>query len=125
MPKGWKISIESVNSEKEATPLLGKQVFAQRSDLPPLPKGEFYLSDLLGLPGMDRESGKILGYMDRIEESAPLKSVKTTFWVFKPKKPEEAEWFVPAVAQYIEEVHLDKKVIYLKNLADLVLSEEE
>lgn len=125
MPKGWKVSLESVSTEDEARGLIGKQVFAERSDLPSLGKGEYYLSDLLGLSGVDGESNQVVGIMERIEESQPIQSVKTTFWVFKPKNTKANEIFVPAIAHYIEAVQLDEKVIRLKNLNDLLISEEE
>jgi 16S rRNA processing protein RimM len=125
MPKGWKILLESVNSEEKARALVGNQVFAERTDLPQLEKGEFYLSDLLGVAGVEKETGRTLGYLSRLEESNPESSVKATFWVFTPDKTKETELFVPAVSHFIETVNLDEKIITLKNLTDLSITEEE
>lgn len=125
MPKGWKITLENIHSEAEARLWVGKTVFAERNELPPLETNEFYLSDLIGLLGVESISGKKIGILNRLEESSHTSSVKATYWVFKGTQPEQEECFIPAVAHYIEKVDLLNKVIYLRNLLDLATSTKE
>lgn len=52
--------IEHINDRNAATKLTGQQIAVVRSALPPLPDGEYYLQDLLGLT-VETRTGKQIG----------------------------------------------------------------
>ncbi|BCX82315.1 16S rRNA processing protein RimM [Methylomarinovum caldicuralii] len=60
--------LEGVESREQAEALRGAGVFVTRSQLPPLPAGEYYWHDLIGLEVRDVE-GRVLGRVIRLMET--------------------------------------------------------
>jgi 16S rRNA processing protein RimM len=58
--------IQGVSDRSAAEALRGKLLEVERSDLPPLEKGEYYHADLLGLPCVDAD-GEPVGTVASIE----------------------------------------------------------
>ncbi len=117
MPKGWKLELSEINSESLALALVGKEIFADRKDLPALASKEFYLSDLQGLEAFESETQRSVGYFLELQESGSgNESIQASWWVFKTP---QGLLSVPAAAHFIEKVELEKKQIWLRNLKDL------
>jgi 16S rRNA processing protein RimM len=57
---------DGVTDRSAAERLRGSLVEVDRSDLPPLEEGEYYHSDLIGLPALDRE-GVVIGQVVAVE----------------------------------------------------------
>ncbi|BCX87826.1 16S rRNA processing protein RimM [Methylomarinovum tepidoasis] len=60
--------LEGVESREQAEALRGAGIFVARSQLPPLPAGEYYWHDLIGLEVRDVE-GRVLGRVIRLMET--------------------------------------------------------
>jgi 16S rRNA processing protein RimM len=116
MPKGWKVSLQSITSFESAETLVGKKVFANRLELPEPERGEFYLSDLLGLKGMEVGTEKVIGVFSSLEEATPIKGKVSACWIFKTQNGEIS---IPAVAHFISSVDLKNGIIWLTNLQEL------
>jgi len=117
MPKGWKLDLAEIDSEALARPLIGKNLFVPRNELPPLSGSEFYLSDLIGLEAFEWETQRLLGVFQELQESGETtKDIKASWWIFKTP---QGLLSVPAVSQFIEKVDLTEKKIWLKNLKEL------
>ena len=54
------VSLDGIGSVEEAEELRGREVFVPESEVPPLPEGEFYHYQVLGLPVFTFK-GKLLG----------------------------------------------------------------
>lgn len=117
MPKGWKLELSEVNSESVARPLIGKDIYAKREDLPELSLQEFYISDLVGLEAFEIETKKPIGTFRELQESA-LNSdqIKASWWVFQTPL---GQLTVPAVSHFIQKVDLEEKKIWLRNLKEI------
>jgi 16S rRNA processing protein RimM len=69
------------------------------SDLPPLPEGEYYRFQLVGLTVVDRE-GQVLGTLDEVIETGAND-------VYRVRTPDGADVLLPALADVIVSVDLD------------------
>ena len=57
---------EGISDRSAVEALRGQLIEVDRSDLPPLEEGEFYLADVLGLPCVDRD-GQAVGIVAAVE----------------------------------------------------------
>lgn len=104
------MDIEEIESEAAADLLRGKEIFAARAELP-LKEGSFFISDLLGLPVRDADSGAVLGELKDVNTSGAqdLYVVKTL----------TGEALIPAVPQFIIRIDPDD-AIYVRPIAGLL-----
>jgi 16S rRNA processing protein RimM len=65
------LRLEGVPDRTAAEPLKGREVQVPREALPEAEEGEFYFTDLVGLPCYD-EAGKLLGQLEGIWETGPV-----------------------------------------------------
>lgn len=66
--KGLVVFLEGVSDRDKARELLGVEIAVAREQLPPLPAGEFYWSDLLGMEVVDLR-GRSLGNVADMQET--------------------------------------------------------
>ena len=57
--KGAIACLEGINDRSAAEALRGQLIEVNRSALPPLEAGEYYHADLIGLPCVDQQGGKV------------------------------------------------------------------
>ena len=94
--KGFVVALlEGVSDMNAAAALKATEVFADRNDLP-VKEGRFLLCDLIGLPVIDAESGKLYGRVTHAESGAAydMYTVLT----------ENGERLFPAVKSFIREI---------------------
>lgn len=58
--------LEGVETLDDAIPMKGKTVYAKREELP-LPKGAHFIADLIGLPMIDADTGRVYGEVTAVE----------------------------------------------------------
>lgn len=105
------LHLKGIEKVEEAEPLLGKEIFIERGDLPKLEKGEYYWIDILGLEVVTEE-GKRIG---RIKEIFSTKAHDLYLIEIKGK-----EIFLPATEEVIREVDLQKGVIKVAQIDDFL-----
>ena len=95
--------LDGVNTRSRAEELAGLQVLGDRRRFPPLPPGEYYWFQVLGLPVVNVADGALLGYLDHII-STPGHDVYVV-------RQGEREVLLPAVEDVIVEINLEAGVI--------------
>ena len=95
--------LDGVDTRSRAEELAGLQVLGDRQRFPPLPDGEYYWFQVLGLPVVNEEDGTLLGYLDHII-STPGHDVYAV-------RQGEREVLLPAVEEVIVEINLEAGVI--------------
>lgn len=111
-PKGhFIIRFEDVNSDEEASPLIGRELYLPLEILPPLSGKSFYFHEVMGFTVIDKEAGNIGICEDIIDQSA-----QPVFLIRKDEK----EILVPAVDEFILSIDRDKKEIQLQTPPGLI-----
>lgn len=117
MPKAWKITVEGFTTEEQAESLRDQLVFLNREALPKPKTNEYYVTDLVGLEGIDSVSLKSIGTFKELEEIgiAGTAIVQHT-WCFEK---DSNILKIPAVPHFVVSVDLKNKKVFLKNLNEL------
>jgi len=92
-----------VDTRSRAEELLGLTVQGDRRRFPPLPPGEYYWFQVLGLPVVNVADGARLGYLDHI--------IPTPGHDVYVGVEGEREVLLPAVEEVIREIDLEEGVI--------------
>ncbi|PWH14130.1 MAG: 16S rRNA processing protein RimM [Anaerolineae bacterium] len=100
---GILFGFEGISTPEQAAKYTGKTVFVRADDRPPLPEGEYYHHQILGLHVFD-ESGQPLGIVKEILETGAND-------VYVVQTPNEKELLLPALKQVILEINLEQKTM--------------
>ena len=104
------VELEDVSNVESAQALVGCKVFLPEDMLEQLPEGEYYWRDIIGLD-VYNEEGKHIG---RIESVFPTGS--NDVYVCKG---EEREILLPAIAEVIRQIDLNRRVMTVRLLEGL------
>ncbi|MGB8873876.1 MAG: ribosome maturation factor RimM [Desulfobaccales bacterium] len=94
------LRLAGVETRTQAEQLSGRQVLGDRRRFPPLPPGEYYWFQLLGLPVYDAGDGALLG---RLQEILPTPG-HDVYVVVQGQQ----EFLLPAVAEVVVEINLQE-----------------
>ena len=76
--------------------LRGQVLYAKREDIP-LREGQILLADMIGLPVIDKQDGRVYGHLSDID-FAPASAI------YHVTTPKGEEVLIPAIPQFIKEV---------------------
>ncbi len=99
------LQLAGVDTRNGAEALVGLEVLGDRRRFPPLPPGEYYWFQLLGLPVYDAGDGALLG---RLQEILPTPA-HDVYVVVKDGR----EVLFPAVEEVVVEINLEQGFIRL------------
>jgi 16S rRNA processing protein RimM len=94
------LRLAGIDTRSRAKQLTGRQVLGDRRRFPPLPPGEYYWFQLLGLPVYDAGDGALLG---RLQEILPTPG-HDVYVVVQGQR----ELLLPAVAEVVVEINLEE-----------------
>lgn len=100
------VTFERVPDRDAADLLRNVQVLVRREELPPLPEGEYYEQDLLGLQVVT-DAGRDLGAIEQVHYY-PANDVYET-----------AEAMIPAVEEFVVEVNLAERRLVVRDVPGL------
>lgn len=95
------MELDGVADIDEALPLKNKTVYALRRDFK-LKKGEFFITDLVGLDVLDAESGKVYGTL----KETVNRGASDIYVVDTPN----GERMMPAVSEYVKSIDIEKGI---------------
>ena len=93
--------LEGVDDMDKAIALKNTTVYAARSDFK-LPKGSYFIADLIGLDVIDNINGKVYGQIVDVQN-------KGASDIYVVKTP-EGERMMPAVAEFVKKTDIEKGV---------------
>lgn len=105
------VTMEEISDMNGAEGMKNVSLFAKREDFPPLPKGEYYLIDLIGL-NAETVDGEEIGEVVNIIESAAQNLLVI--------KKGEKEVLVPKCDAFVDRVDLEEKKIYITPIEGLI-----
>ncbi len=104
--RGLLIKFENLDSIEDLEPLRGMDVFIKANTLPPLPEGEYYHHQLLGIRVFD-EHGLELGLLTEILETGAND-------VYVVKLADGREELIPALQSHLIRVDIAQKQMVVK-----------
>lgn len=99
--KGLLIKFDNINTIEELEPLRGMNVFVKTKSLPPLPEGEYYHHQLLGMKVLN-EDNQTIGVLTEILETG----ANDVYVVIQEDGKEE---LIPALKSCLMQVDVTKK----------------
>ena len=95
------LNFEGIDTFEAANSLRGEIVYAKREDIP-LEEGACFIADMLGLPVIDANTGKVYGKLKNVNDAASgqLYEIST----------ENGIVLLPAVPDFVKEVDLEKGI---------------
>lgn len=105
------VTIEGIEDMTAAERLKNVSLFAKREDFPPLPKGEYYLIDLIGLDA-ETVDGEPIGEVTDILEKAAQNLLVI--------KNGDKEILIPKCDAFVDRVDLEEKKIYITPIEGLL-----
>ena len=101
--KGLLLTLEGYADMDQVAALTNQLLYVSTDSLPPLPEGEYYHHQLLGLRVEDK-TGQALGHISDILETGATN-------VYVVKSEEGKELLIPAVEPFVQEIDLEKGVM--------------
>ena len=114
---GLILGFAGVNSSDDAAKYRSKVVFVPAEDRPPLPEGEYYHHQIIGLKVFN-EDGRELGAVSEILETGAND-------VYIVVRPDGRELLLPALKQVLLEVNIDAGMMRVHLLPGLVDEDKE
>lgn len=113
---GALITLVGLDNREDALLLRGKMLFATRADIP-IAEGSFLIADMIGLPVVDADSGRVYGKLAEVTPSpaSDLYDILT---------PSGAHVLLPAVPAFLDRIDIDAG-IYIRPIAGFFEEEEE
>lgn len=108
---GLILGFEGISTPEQAARHTGKTVFVRADDRPPLPEGEYYHHQIIGLDVFD-ETGASLGVVSEILETGSND-------VYVVKNLAGRELLLPALEQVVLEIDLERKMMKVHLLPGL------
>ncbi len=106
------LKFTGVDTIDAALPLRGKTLFLDRDDAPPLPDGQFYIQDLLGLAVTDADSGAVYGTLTDILATGAND-------VYEITRPDGQKLYAPAIPDVVIARDIAAGVIRIRPLEGL------
>lgn len=101
-----------LQTTEQATALHGAELYIHPSMRPPLPEGEFYIDDLMGLR-VQTEAGEDLGEIEEVLET-PAHDVYVTPLAM-----------IPGVAEFVVTTDWEKKILVVRDVPGLRIEDNE
>lgn len=108
------LGIEGIETREDAIALKNTVFYLKREDIP-VPKGAYLIQDLIGLPVIDIDSGRVYGHVADITEvpRGQMYTVKTA----------SGDVLFPAVKEFVKEIRADEG-IYIRPIPGFFEDEE-
>ena len=107
------IKLEGVNDRDSAELLRSAENFMDSDDLEPLPEGEHYIRDLIGLTIVDAETGETLGKLKDVLTDRPQD-------LYVVAGSNGNEFMIPSVPEFIRDISEEEGVIRVKLIDGMI-----
>jgi 16S rRNA processing protein RimM len=110
--KGLLLRIEGIDTREEIAEFRNRDVFVSAQDRPPLPKGEYYLHELIGMQVVTDE-GEALGVLSEMIETGATN-------VYVIRREGKADVLIPATDEVILAIDVKNKTMRVHLLEGLL-----
>lgn len=106
------VKFEGVTHIDQAELLKNREVYRLRADYKPLPEGEYYVVDLIGLDVIDAVRGHVGRIKDVLKHTA-----QDLYLVERPGKP---DYMIPAVGAFVKKIDLEAGEIHVDLIEGMI-----
>jgi 16S rRNA processing protein RimM len=110
--KGLLLHFEGIDTREDVEAFRNRDVFVPAEDRPPLPEGEYYLHELIGMQVITDE-GEALGVLSEMIETGATN-------VYVVRREGKADALLPATDEVILEIDVKKKTMRVHLLEGLL-----
>jgi 16S rRNA processing protein RimM len=105
------LKLSGINDRGAAEDAKGKDIYINESDLEPLPEGEYYIRDLIGLT-VTEDTGNVLGKLSNVIQNSAQD-------LYEIETPDGKKILIPAVEEFILNIDIENKQIDVKLIEGL------
>ena len=116
-PAGLLLKLNGLDTPEEAAPYRNQPVYVTAADRPPLPKGQFYVHQLMGFEVVDEEEN-IIGRLSEIMQTGAND-------VYVVKRPDASEVLLPVIPSVVLDIDADRRQIHVRLIPGLLDESEE
>ncbi|WP_195985839.1 ribosome maturation factor RimM [Clostridium sp. D33t1_170424_F3] len=102
------LQLEGVDTVEQADMLRGKILYLDRADVK-LPKGQYFMQDMIGLTVLDADTGKRYGLLTEVMRTGAND-------VYQVTGEDKVNYLVPAIPDVVREVDIDAGVLKIRPL---------
>lgn len=110
--KGLLLRFKGVDTREDVARFRNQDIFVSSEDRPPLPKGEYYLHELIGMQVIT-DSGELLGVLSEMIETGATN-------VYVIRREAKADVLIPATDEVILDIDVKKKTMRVHLLEGLL-----
>lgn len=110
--KGLLLHFEGIDSREDVEGFRNREVFVPAEDRPPLPEGEFYLHELIGMQVVT-DDGETLGVLSEMIETGATN-------VYVVRREGKADALLPTTDEVILEIDVKNKIMRVHLLEGLL-----
>jgi 16S rRNA processing protein RimM len=114
--EGLLIKLNGIDAPEEAARYRNQLVYVTAADRPPLPKGQFYVHELIGFEVVDEEDG-LIGKLTEILQTGAND-------VYVVTRPDASEVLLPVIPSVVLEIDADRRLIRVHLLDGLIEDQE-
>ena len=100
------LKLEGIDDRDAAERRRGRELYITDADLPPLPEGQFYVRDLIGMEVVD-DKGDSLGKVTDVLQNTPQD-------IFEVERENGKKLLIPKVDQFVLDIDGRKRVIRVR-----------
>ncbi len=113
-PYGYPMMVfEGLTSRAAAESLRGEVIEIDEEDLPPLPEGEYYIDDLVGMEVVTEDGGEVIGRLSEVLRTGAND-------VYVVQRPGAKDVLVPAIPDVVKAVDVAAKRMTIDPLPGLL-----
>ncbi|NLD19811.1 MAG: 16S rRNA processing protein RimM [Clostridiales bacterium] len=106
------LKLEGIDDRNDAEKVRGSEIFMREEDLPPLPEGQFYIRDLIGMKVKEAE-GEYLGTLTDVISNRAHD-------IFEIAREDGRKFLIPKVSQFVLNIDKDRREVTVKLIEGLV-----
>jgi len=110
------LRLDGVDNMDKAELLKGRDVFVKREDAPPLPKGRYYIVDLIGL-SVIKDDGEKIGEISDVFGTGSND-------VYEVKSENGKKYYIPVIDDVVKEIDIEGKKVLITPLKGLLDDED-
>jgi len=110
--EGLLLKLDGLDTPEEATRYRNQLVYVTVADRPPLPKGQFYVHELIGFDVVEDEKN-IIGTLSEIMQTGAND-------VYVVKRPDASEVLLPVIPSVVLDIDADRRQIHVRLIPGLL-----